>query len=428
MPDELHLLDLPPQASSVSRARAAVREVTLPPGLDAVIDDLVLATSEVVTNALVHAATAIQLRVRVSDTGLRVEVADGSPHLPVRRDHSRGAGTGRGLHLVGEVTDDWGACPEPTGKFVWFEKRFRGDGDGDGERAPDDAGSPTQRASVVLLNFPVLMHAAWQEHAAALLRDFMLVQFDDDEMATFQRHAQASDAINLLYQQAPAPYLGTDPDVIMSSATEPLVSEPEMTLSVPMSSIGHFTVLDETLKDATRMADEGRLLVPPPQPEVRDLCTWICDQVLEQVLSSAQPVPWSTEEGDLQQVTPISAEPPWAAAIGASSLPMLATDELSIMVAVSPAAARLLGYDDPSDLVGRRIIAIVPSRYHQAHIAGTTLHVVNGRRPLLGTPVTVPVLMRDGSEALATLVVNDHLDPSGSRYFVAEFLDDEPTA
>ena len=74
------------------------------------------------------------------------------------------------------------------------------------------------------------------------------------------------------------------------------------------------------------------------------------------------------------------------------------TDESSVVVAVSRTTLALLGFGDAGELVGRRVIAIIPPRFRQAHIAGTTLHVVNGRAPLLGVPVTVPVLLADGSE------------------------------
>jgi PAS domain S-box-containing protein len=95
-------------------------------------------------------------------------------------------------------------------------------------------------------------------------------------------------------------------------------------------------------------------------------------------------------------------------------------DERSIIVAASGPAAALLGYARPSELVGQRITRIVPARYHQAHIAGTTLHMVNGRSPLLGQRLTVPVVTATGAEVDVELLVEPQHLTGGRRLFVAD--------
>ena len=94
-------------------------------GTDAqdVADAAQLAVSEVITNALVHAGTAIDLRVRLEGSLLRVEVTDGSPHFPCPRDYTSLAGTGRGLTLLDDSVDGWGVHAQGDGKLVWFEIR-----------------------------------------------------------------------------------------------------------------------------------------------------------------------------------------------------------------------------------------------------------------------------------------------------------------
>ena len=69
-------------------------------------------------------------------------------------------------------------------------------------------------------------------------------------------------------------------------------------------------------------------------------------------------------------------------------------DDTDQIVVVSRHACELLGYQEPDQLQGRRLIAIIPARYHQAHLAGFTLHLTNGRSPLLGRTVVVPVSAR----------------------------------
>ena len=86
----------------------------------AVADDAVLVTSELVTNAVVHAASSARLSATLHAGRLRLEVYDDSVELPRPRDSSETAG-GYGLQFVASLADDWGWSPTPTGKLVWAE-------------------------------------------------------------------------------------------------------------------------------------------------------------------------------------------------------------------------------------------------------------------------------------------------------------------
>src|SRR5687768_3654860 len=86
---------LPPHAASVGEARRLVRAELRESGREDLIDAAERLVSELVTNALVHAGTPIEVTASVGDSGLRVEIGDGSPSLPAPRRHSRMAGTGR---------------------------------------------------------------------------------------------------------------------------------------------------------------------------------------------------------------------------------------------------------------------------------------------------------------------------------------------
>ncbi len=80
-----------------------------------------LLTSEVVTNALIHARGAQSLTVSVLPAAVRVEVEDSSSLLPTRRRAGVDAVSGRGLAIVGALALAWGVEPGPRGKRVWFE-------------------------------------------------------------------------------------------------------------------------------------------------------------------------------------------------------------------------------------------------------------------------------------------------------------------
>lgn len=84
-------------------------------------DFAALATSEVVTNAVVHGVGAVGLGVSAGPVQVRVEVGDDSrnhPRLPLLDEDAE---SGRGMILVDAVSSAWGVFDTPTGKVVWFE-------------------------------------------------------------------------------------------------------------------------------------------------------------------------------------------------------------------------------------------------------------------------------------------------------------------
>lgn len=83
--------------------------------------ELLLCLSEVVTNAIRHAETGVRLTVARHRDVVRVEVADSSPVLPVRRSPSPNASSGRGLLILDQLTAGWGTRRTEDGKVVWFD-------------------------------------------------------------------------------------------------------------------------------------------------------------------------------------------------------------------------------------------------------------------------------------------------------------------
>ncbi|WP_311836332.1 ATP-binding protein [Cellulomonas fimi] len=84
---------------------------------------LAILVSELVTNAVRHAAPPVVLRIDVDDERTRVEVEDHAPQLPVLTEPPPSALGGRGVKIVDMLSTAWGAVPhrgEP-GKTVWFE-------------------------------------------------------------------------------------------------------------------------------------------------------------------------------------------------------------------------------------------------------------------------------------------------------------------
>jgi len=95
-------------------------------GIDGeVADSAVLLVSELVTNAIVHGEPPVELRVRIPDDLLHVEVHDAdreaAVHLPRPAPLPHERMGGRGLRLVDRLSSRWGLAEDDRGKWIWFE-------------------------------------------------------------------------------------------------------------------------------------------------------------------------------------------------------------------------------------------------------------------------------------------------------------------
>jgi anti-sigma regulatory factor (Ser/Thr protein kinase) len=114
-------VDLDPVPSSVGIARSFVRDT-----LSAVDEDLrdvaLLLASELVTNAILHARTPVQVGVLHDGDNVLICVADRRDDTPdlVAQDKSRDRPGGRGLALVQDLASQWGTQRFIGGKTVWF--------------------------------------------------------------------------------------------------------------------------------------------------------------------------------------------------------------------------------------------------------------------------------------------------------------------
>lgn len=116
-----------PVGRSVATARAFVRDTLQGWGFADIIDDAVVLTSELVTNAVVHAGTHADLLCLRHEDGVRIEVADRYPEREIPLQGSLATmGSpdregGRGLQLCAAIAGRWGVDYTPTHKTVWFQ-------------------------------------------------------------------------------------------------------------------------------------------------------------------------------------------------------------------------------------------------------------------------------------------------------------------
>ncbi|MET9451184.1 SpoIIE family protein phosphatase [Streptomyces cinerochromogenes] len=116
-----------PVGRSVATARSFVRDTLQGWGFADIVDDAVVLTSELVTNAVVHAGTHADVLCLRTEDGVRIEVSDRYPEREVPLQNSPATmGSpdregGRGLQLCAALATRWGVDYTPTHKNVWFQ-------------------------------------------------------------------------------------------------------------------------------------------------------------------------------------------------------------------------------------------------------------------------------------------------------------------
>ncbi|GAB2912864.1 SpoIIE family protein phosphatase [Nonomuraea fastidiosa] len=167
-----------PQAPA--HARKFVRQVLGEWRLSHLTEDAILLTSELVTNAVVHAGTGVELTCRL-DVGatparLEIEVDDHHPARaipPAAGLPSGEAASGRGLALAGMLADAWGVTYTQRAKRVWVRMEI-GDGYEPHEPAAQAPGAPsavpleTLRVGVLVADLDGVVES-WNSEAERLL-------------------------------------------------------------------------------------------------------------------------------------------------------------------------------------------------------------------------------------------------------------------
>jgi sigma-B regulation protein RsbU (phosphoserine phosphatase) len=129
-PDEhVRRVRLPADRRTPAAARAVVRSVLAEANLEELLNEALLLTTELSTNAVEHARTELDIEVLADEVGLTVTVSDFASGpvdelvVGVRNDSdeiTEVSERGRGLLLVDHFASRWGTTYLPSGKGVWF--------------------------------------------------------------------------------------------------------------------------------------------------------------------------------------------------------------------------------------------------------------------------------------------------------------------
>ena len=378
---------LPPEPSSAGEARRMVETFVHGHGIDEHLDAATLLVSEVVTNAVLHAATDVAVSCHSDGRALRIGVRDGSAVQPGVRHYGESAVTGRGLGLVEMLADDWGVDVDAAGKTVWFQL---GTAQAPAPTTwPSSAPAPSPESFTVHLEaLPVALVAATIEYTDAVLRDFSLMSMDADD-ATLEW---------------PPPQIDLTP---LLSAVEQAAEQERETVDIDVdfpvgtgaAALGRLALAEE----AERSVLDGAMLTAPAPPEITLCRRWMLTQIDLQE-NGAAPEPW-----EMPAVAPPVLD---AARVPTTQIEQLADAAGAVVVAddgnrivyVNAAAAELLGWTS-EELTGRRLLSIIPPEMRVAHLAGFTRYLLTSRSRILGRPVQLPLLHRDGSRIDAELLI-----------------------
>jgi anti-sigma regulatory factor (Ser/Thr protein kinase) len=285
----------------VHEARRWVRDVLTRLDRKDIVDAAELGVSELVTNAILHAAPPISVRVRGTRRHPRVEVRDGSSRPPEvnlgMADEAQLLNTiGRGLGLVALNSAAWGAERTDEGKLVWFEPtdtpRLGDDLSGDVfdldevlQRRLEGGEITGEPVKVQILDLPVALYVRFRQRFFELSRELRLLSL---------RHGHDYPVARELTEV----FLQTEQERRLIQGRENLeeaIAEGrdrvDLDMLVPATMPDTMRRLLGTLERADQFCREQRLLTLAASPQQQELQRWYLSEFVRQA-EGKEPRPW----------------------------------------------------------------------------------------------------------------------------------------
>ncbi|HVW79509.1 MAG TPA: ATP-binding protein [Mycobacteriales bacterium] len=286
-------LEVGPGADGARAARRLVSDALrkLPAEL---VADAEIVVTELVTNAMLHAAPPISVRVSGRRDRVRIEVRDCGRDVPLRLQRSQEGMTGRGIAVVESLSTAWGVEQSGNGKLVWAElgkprrRVARASADGpDAIRVAWSAQDTTRRYEVHLGFVPTELLVAAKAHIDNIVRELELIRAGADAEIglpsktvdmLLRATERFSEARNEIKRQA-------------VDAARRGDAFTDLTLHLPVSAANAGLHYLMALDEADRQARAARLLTVAATPSHRVFREWYVRALAEQLVAASHNQP-----------------------------------------------------------------------------------------------------------------------------------------
>jgi serine phosphatase RsbU (regulator of sigma subunit)/anti-sigma regulatory factor (Ser/Thr protein kinase) len=293
-------LRLDPVVESTPAARHWVTEL-LQDVPSEVTECAALLTSELVTNAVLHAGTPFTVTLHVMADRIRVDVADANPVVPSIKDYAADAATGRGLTLFNTLASDWGVQPVTGGKIVWFELpvdysitptavsdgTFRFDLIGIAKPQRSQAVDQPPPVTVDLVGIPVALLQKASEEYEALFRELRLMK--EHAESKLPPSSLLPERLSVLLSEIGTRFNGFGPgmDESWQDVVDRKVETYDWHLDLPSSAVEACQFYDAMLDEADEFGLVAQLLTLPASAASVAVRRWFLSQLIAQLHGQA---------------------------------------------------------------------------------------------------------------------------------------------
>jgi len=313
----VRLLDLPADRSAAAAARQWAREVCADQSAESRAD-VELIVAELVTNAVLHAATEVKLTIGQGPSLVRLEVTDrradrlpstvgsglagalalGYGEADLDDPLAAEAMTGRGLVLVDATAAAWGVDVEGPYKTVWAE--LGPEAVLSTERGVVSGAGPVDElpGNIRLLAVPARLILGSTTNVDDLLREFQIGAAEGDELGALAAELVAmTGASREPLRQAAIDAVAAGRRLVDAR----IPATPQLAESL--------RALVEVLEHLAQLCREGRLLSMAPPDEVPAFRRWLVEEIARQVAGERPAVcPFRVTAEDDQAVRSASEE------------------------------------------------------------------------------------------------------------------------
>jgi anti-sigma regulatory factor (Ser/Thr protein kinase) len=263
-----------------------------------------LLTSELVTNAVLHAGTPLCVTLHVLPDRIRVDVADRNPSFPSLKDYGRDAATGRGLTLFNTLSSNWGVEAADGGKIVWFELlvdfpvdahavssgSFHFDLTGIAHADLHEA-SAEPDVHLRLVGIPVSLLQKSSEEYEALFRELRLMK---EQSGDGRGGPALPERLSFLVSEIGTRFNGLGPgmDEIWQEALDDQLAVFDWSVDLPPSAAVACEFYDAMLDEVDEFGLSAPLLTMPASPTSVAVRRWFLAELIRQ-LHGQEPVAWS---------------------------------------------------------------------------------------------------------------------------------------